>query len=181
MIHLIATLDTSVLDYLYSIRSFPATIFFIAVSEFGREIIVFLIVIVLALWYVYRKQFADVFGLIVSVFGTATTILILKYAISRPRPGFWFQAYPEGPFYSFPSAHAGLSIALYGFLIYLLLQTYPTAFRRVAIAILPLLIFLIGFSRLYLGVHYFSDVIAGYVVGVFFIWLGIQLRLRFLG
>src|SRR6185503_2660039 len=96
VLSLIIGIDQSVLDFLYSLRSYPVTLFFIAVSEFGRDVIVLGIVVMAALWLLYKRWFADLFGLIVSVGGTAATILCLKYLVARARPDFWFQAYPEG-------------------------------------------------------------------------------------
>jgi membrane-associated phospholipid phosphatase len=180
MMHFILLADTSVLHYLYSVRDLSTTLLFIDISELGRFQIVIQIVVLISLLSILWKRYADSAGLLVAVLGSGGVILFLKYVINRPRPEAWLQAYPEGPFYSFPSAHAGLAMALYGFLMYLLLQTAPTQFRRILIAILPLLIFLIGFSRLYLGVHYLSDVIVGFAIGAAFIFLGVQVRLRLL-
>jgi membrane-associated phospholipid phosphatase len=180
MMHAVLSVDLSVLRYLYSIRTMPLTYFFIDVSEFGRWQIVSGIAVLLSLFAVLHRRYADVAGIFAAVLGSGGIILFLKYTIQRPRPEWWYQAYPEGPYYSFPSAHAGLSMALYGFCIYLLLQSAPGRLRHVVIALLPLLIFLVGFSRLYLGVHYLSDVIAGFVIGVLAVIFAIQTRLRLL-
>ena len=176
MIHFLATLDMSVLHYLYSIRTMYLTYFFIDVSEFGRWQIVLGIALLISLFSILHKRYADIVGIWTSVLGSGGAILFLKYVIQRPRPEWWYQAYPEGPYFSFPSAHAGLSMALYGFCIYLLLQSASSRLRRWIIMLLPVLIFLVGFSRLYLGVHYLTDVIAGFIVGAIFVWIGIDLR-----
>lgn len=178
--HFLYSLDVGLLQYLYSIRTTPLTYFFIDVSELGRSEIVLGITVAAALFFILWKRYADIAGLFVSALGSSAVLLILKYAVHRPRPEWWYQAYSEGPNYSFPSAHAGLSMALYGFLMYLLLQSAPTQFRRFCIACLPVLILLVGLSRLFLGVHYFSDVIAGFLVGAIFVYVGIQVRLHFL-
>jgi len=178
--HAIIALDLNVLNSLYSIRSVPLTLFFMGVSMFGQWEVVVGIVMAISVAAVFHKRYADVAGLLVATLGSGGFILLLKYSIQRPRPELFYQAYIEGPYYSFPSAHAGLSLAFYGFCMYLLVQSASTQLRRFLITMLPILIFLIGLSRLYLGVHYLSDVIAGFAVGALFVWFGIQTRLRLL-
>jgi len=176
--HAFLSLDVSVLHYLYSVRTMPITFFFIDISEFGRWQIVGGIAVLLSLFFVLQRRYADIVGIFTSLVGSGAFVLTMKYLIARPRPEWWFQAYPEGAYYSFPSAHAGLAMALYGFCVYLLLNSASTRLNRIAVALLPLLIFLVGFSRLYLGVHYLSDVIAGFAVGAFFIWVAVRARLE---
>jgi membrane-associated phospholipid phosphatase len=91
----------------------------------------------------------------------------LKLFFAKPRPQLWPAQIIETTF-SFPSGHALGSLVVYGFLAYLVGNRFP----KVAVwsyAIAVVLIFSIGLSRLYLGVHWPTDVIAGYGVG--FLWL----------
>ncbi len=75
---------------------------------------------------------------------------------------------PSG--WSFSSGHAMGSFVTYGFLAYLLTRVLRANFpRRIAVAVLVVLVLLIGFSRIYLGAHYLSDVIGGYAVAA--VWL----------
>src|SRR5262249_19183800 len=72
--------------------------------------------------------------------------------------------------YSFPSGHALVSLVMYGLLGYFVLMNLHHAWSRNIVVLVPILIvLLIGISRMFLGVHYFSDVAAGYVAGT--IWL----------
>ena len=88
----------------------------------------------------------------------------LKDLIERPRPDA-LHLTEEGSL-SFPSGHAMSSIAFYGFMIYLVWRLISTPWIRWVLTILlTFLILLIGFSRVYLGVHYPSDILAGYAAG----------------
>jgi membrane-associated phospholipid phosphatase len=180
MIPFISALDANAVAYLYDLRSMPVVDFFIAVSELGRWEIVFKIAAVACLCLLLLKRYADILGLMTAVAGSTITVLALKYFINRPRPDFIYQAYIESSNLAFPSAHAALSMALYGYFMYLLLQSGSNRIKRAIIGFLPVVILFVGFSRLYLGVHYPSDVLAGFAVGFAFIYLGIQIRLRLL-
>ncbi len=107
--------------------------------------------------------------------GSLVIMFLLKWWFSRPRPVSPLLGPALG--YSFPSGHATSSVTFFGLLIYFLWnkRTLAPAVRYVLILLLVLLILLIGISRVYLRVHYASDVLAGYCVGV--IWLVISIRL----
>jgi membrane-associated phospholipid phosphatase len=91
----------------------------------------------------------------------------LKLFFSKPRPQLWKLLISEKSF-SFPSGHALGSMVLYGFIAYILATHYPK-FSQIVYVLAVILIAAIGISRLYLGVHWPTDVIAGYGVG--FLWL----------
>lgn len=96
-----------------------------------------------------------------------STILnqILKHIFQRPRPTEYRIIDESG--YSFPSGHSMVSMAFYGFLIYLIYKNVKNTYLKWGlITLLSVLIALIGLSRIYLGVHYTSDVIAGFLVSV---------------
>lgn len=90
---------------------------------------------------------------------------ILKHIVQRSRPTEHRIIDESG--YSFPSGHSMVSAAFYGFLIYLIYKNVKNKYLKWGlIALLSLLIFLIGTSRIYLGVHYTSDVLAGFLVAI---------------
>jgi undecaprenyl-diphosphatase len=98
----------------------------------------------------------------------------LKHFFGRPRPDVPLLFKADG--LSFPSGHALFSITFYGLLVYLLYHALKNrGVRWTVITLLVILMLIIGFSRVYLRVHYASDVIAGFCVGfmwlVFAIWL----------
>ena len=72
--------------------------------------------------------------------------------------------------YSFPSGHAEVSMAYYGFLIYLIYTKFKSKkYKYLLISLLTCIILFIGISRIYLGVHYLSDVLAGYLVSIIYL------------
>ena len=90
---------------------------------------------------------------------------ILKHIIQRPRPTE-FRIIDESG-YSFPSGHSMVSTAFYGFLIYLIYKNVKNKYLKFGlITVLSLLIIMIGISRIYLGVHYTSDVLAGFLISI---------------
>ncbi len=104
--------------------------------------------------------------------GGVTMMFLLKFIFSRPRPLIPLLEPAKG--FSFPSGHAMMSFSFYGLLIYMVYENVKNLYLRwTLIAVLLILIFLIGFSRVYLRVHYASDVIAGFAAG--FIWIVLSL------
>ena len=92
----------------------------------------------------------------------------LKHLFGRPRPDLPLIFKADG--LSFPSGHALFSVTFYGLLIYIIYQTAMNKIVKAALIVfLVVLVIVIGFTRVYLRVHYASDVIAGFCVG--FMWL----------
>lgn len=95
-------------------------------------------------------------------------MFLLKYTFHRKRPPIPLLEEAKG--LSFPSGHALMSVTFYGLLVYIVFKTVKNKdVKWTLIVFLILLILFIGFSRIYLRVHYASDVIAGYCIG--FLWL----------
>lgn len=102
--------------------------------------------------------------------GASVLVTLLKLHFRRVRPDLpW--AFVHEPSYSFPSGHSVLAVVVYGSLIFLGMRHLRRDWERVAVCVVAgALILGIGVSRIYLGVHYPSDVAAGYFVGA--VWLG---------
>ncbi|PSN10214.1 phosphatase PAP2 family protein [filamentous cyanobacterium CCP5] len=123
------------------------------------------------LWWRWRRRIALIFAL--NCIGGAVLSTGMKLIFGKDRPALWPQLISETT-YSFPSGHALGSMVLYGFLAYLLVQRFPQQ-RPWIYGVSGLLIAGIGFSRLYLGVHWPTDVLAGYSIG--FLWVSISIGL----
>lgn len=96
---------------------------------------------------------------------------ILKYAVQRPRP--------ENPIiketgFSFPSGHSMVSLTFYGLLIYLIIKS-NMKYKKLYITVLLIIIPLIGISRIYLGVHYPTDVLGGFLISTSYLIILIEI------
>jgi membrane protein DedA with SNARE-associated domain/membrane-associated phospholipid phosphatase len=117
-----------------------------------------------------RRDWIVLTGWFAAFAGSSTLVAILKNLIRRPRP-FGASAFLSGDSLSFPSGHVLGSFVGYGMLAYVIGSFWASSRRTRTVLTLGagLLVILIGVSRLYLGVHYFSDVIGGYAAGI--LWL----------
>jgi membrane-associated phospholipid phosphatase len=141
----------------------PLVDFFDVVTYAGNGVVLGIVVGAVALLFWRHGRRADALFLGAAFAGAALINGLLKLAFHRPRPEL---AFVHLETYSFPSGHAAVATATFGALAYLLCLR-PNA-RRVALALgATALIALVGFSRLYLGAHYLSDVLAGTCFGLF--------------
>ncbi len=102
----------------------------------------------------------------------------LKFILHRPRPTDFRIIEESG--YSFPSGHSMASMAFYGFLIYLIYKKINNKYLKWGlICFLSILILFIGISRIYLGVHYTSDVLAGFLISIAYLILFISVVNKF--
>lgn len=120
--------------------------------------------IVLYLWFKKRDKWGISF-LLISQIGGGLIIVFLKQYYKINRPSIKEQIEATG--YSFPSGHAMGSLILYGFIVYLILKSKLSKTKKMIYSsVLILLIILIAASRVYLGVHFPSDIIAGLAGGL---------------
>jgi undecaprenyl-diphosphatase len=120
----------------------------------------------LLVWLPDSRRWPNVVGLLLASGGAGILNETLKLAYQRPRPDFVpTLLHPGG--YSFPSGHAMIGLACYGALLFIFWPRLRSRAARVALALgIGLLGLLLGLSRLYWGVHYPTDVLAGYLAGV---------------
>lgn len=173
MISFISSLDASIGQELYAAQTPFGVRAFSLITELGSVALAIaaLVIACLLLWKKGRIEYA--IGFAVSVLGAMAASEILKRLVERARPPEEWRAVVETGF-SFPSNHAAIAAALYGFLAYLAWKLAPEKLRGALVALSMLLILLIGFSRLYLGVHYASDILGGLILGALFVALGIE-------
>lgn len=159
--------DTRFLLWLHQFINPSLNNVMLTITSLGNPSFVVVVVTVslAILWWRRYRQEAKIFA--IACLGAIILNTGLKLLFSKPRPELWDRLITEKSF-SFPSGHALGSLVLYGFLAYLLATHYPH-FSRFIYGIAVVAIAAIGISRLYLGVHWPTDVIAGYGVG--FLWL----------
>ena len=148
-----------------------ATSFFGNVTYAGDTLFLTIAVVAVTVFlFLIRSKFA--LPLFLSSLGSSLTVMALKTFFAEPRPDLLALVGVDTT--SFPSGHAAGSIVFYGFCIYVVWKTKNLERFRVLITIaLAALILAVGFSRLYLGVHYPTDIVAGYFVGLMWVWFGI--------
>ena len=159
--------DTSWLLWLHQFASPSLDTVMLTITRLGNPIVVVIIVVVSLgiLWWRGKQQEAKIFA--IACLGAFILNTGLKLVFGKIRPQLWHHIIREtSP--SFPSGHALGSLVLYGLLAYLLTTKYPKA-AKIIYGFAVFLIAAIGVSRLYLGVHWPTDIFAGYGVG--FLWL----------
>lgn len=161
----VTNLDKSVLDIVLVERGDTRSNFFLLFTYFGNwEIIASLSAVILTTMFLARKIRAMWFLIAVLVVGQASSLLF-KFMLARSRPDT-SHALIEQSGYSFPSGHALGAFFFYGALTYFIYSlTQSRLVRSLAVFFGAATIGLIGISRLYLGVHWLSDVIAGWIMG----------------
>jgi undecaprenyl-diphosphatase len=144
-----------------------------AISLLGYNVLIVELAVALAVFAWLRWRRAALW-LAVAMAGSLVLDLTLKYVYHRTRPTAYFGTAPHS--YSFPSGHALCSFCFYGVLAGLLsARTKPLAWRLLIWFAAAALVIAIGLSRIYLGVHYPSDVVAGYLAAT--VWVGTVLVL----
>jgi undecaprenyl-diphosphatase len=169
----ITVLDAELASWLH-LRAFaPFTRFMLAVSSLHGIAGVSALTAVFALYLLWRRERYWLLALLLAVPGGMLLNVLMKYAFRRERPRF------DDPLvtlatYSFPSGHTLAATVLYGALAaYLLVRVSSTAARCVVLGTALLLVTLVAFSRMYLGAHFLSDVLAAIAEGV--AWLSLCL------
>ena len=158
----ITTFDDNIYNLLYSLRSSSMDLIMKTITQFGNTIPVIIITLVLMITLTSRKE---VFLIGSNTILTVGSNQILKHIICRPRPNHLRLIVENG--YSFPSGHAMISICLYGLLIYLVNKKIKNKLLKIILTILLIILILgIGISRIYVGVHYPSDVLGGYLLSL---------------
>jgi undecaprenyl-diphosphatase len=161
-----ASFDAAGREALHGIASPPLTRLMVAASEGGGPLSLSLIAVALAIWAWRGGRARRAAMLALTLCGAGVLDTVLKAAMARPRPAP-LHDYPLPSSASFPSGHALYSCAWFGAVALLLQLTVRTRRMRIALWCLAVgCVALVGASRVYLGVHHPSDVLAGYGVGV---------------
>ena len=132
------------------------------ITNFGGAII---LIILAPMLFIFIKNKKIGISVILNLVIITVLNQLLKRIVQRPRPTEFRIVEESG--YSFPSGHSMVSMAFYGYLIYLIYKYVKNKYLKwISIILLSILICSIGISRIYLGVHYTSDVLAGFMISI---------------
>ena len=159
--------DTSILLYLRSLHDPLRDRVMLAFTFFGEPNLLLALSVSLGIILWVRKHRSEATTIAVTGAGALGLNILLKQLFARARPQLWERTV-DVRFYSFPSGHAMISMVIYGLLGYLLGSRFPKQ-RWWIYSLTVILVAIIGLSRLYLGVHWPTDIIAGYTAGL--VWL----------
>lgn len=155
-------LDTIIYNFVNSFSSTATTTFFKIITQFAGG---YILVGICILTFLFIKKKSYFYLIFINFVNTIIFNQVLKHVFLRKRPiGI---AIVEETGYSFPSGHSMAAMSFYGLLIYVVFKSKMSNRKKLfLIIILSMLILLIGISRIYLGVHYASDVIGGFCLSL---------------
>lgn len=165
----LVTADQSIYRFLQDLRTAPGDAMMVAFTELGDTVVVVGITAAVLLYLVWMRAWRTAGYWLAAVGGASALNTVIKLALHRTRPGEMF--YTGASAFSFPSGHSTTNMAMYGFLGFLVARELrPTLRPAVGFAAITMVL-LIATSRLYLGAHWFSDVVAGLAFGT--LWLAV--------
>jgi undecaprenyl-diphosphatase len=162
----IVVFDTNIQNIIFSLRSDFWNSFFFFITKFGDWSVILILFICFSVWLFIIKKYKLILPFLIAVIGSAVVTSIIKFLVDRQRPSFDNALYLE-TLPSFPSAHSTLTLVLFGFITCVVWRLNLNLISKIILSfVFVALIFLVGFSRIYLGVHFASDVIGGYLTGL---------------
>lgn len=171
-------IDKTIINILSYLRNDFFTAINKIVTLLGDKKFILVLVVVLAGYLFYKKYRRTALVVCLNLFNIVILNKGIKYLVRRERPAFKLV---EEDGYSFPSGHAMLTIGVYGLLIYLIHRSkLDSKIKKLLTILLTVIIIFVGYTRMYLGVHYPSDVIAGYLItGIYLIFFITLLENKF--
>lgn len=172
--------DTAIYHALQDLRTVPGDAVMLAITELGDTSVVVAMTSAVFLWLIWRRAWRTAAFWLAAIAGASALNTAIKVTLHRARPGELF--YTGWSAFSFPSGHSTVNLVLYGFLAFLICRELRPAWRpAIAFAAISFAL-LIAFSRVYLGAHWFSDVVGGlafgtaWLAGLGFFYLRKQVR-----
>ena len=158
-------LDNYLFHFLQNLRTPGADKVMTFVSLFGKQLLLAIVLSAGSLWLFWKGNRKAAIHWLVAYVCTVIMTYALKYSTSVERP----VDIDDG--FSFPSAHVSTSLAVFGFLALLIARELPFKHRWLPYTVAGIPVVAIAFSRLYLGMHWFSDVLGGASVGLLWVTL----------
>ncbi|MCQ2547763.1 MAG: phosphatase PAP2 family protein [Clostridia bacterium] len=153
-------------EWINSIRSPGLDAFFTNITELAS--VKLMIALILVLLLIPKTRFKIGVPLAIGELTNLGIYILTKNIMQRPRPDAsnYLIDWKDVMDYSFPSGHSATSIFVYLLLAYILFKTFDKVWAKIGALILAILPVLVAFSRLYIGVHWFSDILCGIVLGL---------------
>jgi undecaprenyl-diphosphatase len=169
-------IDTKVYSFIINnIMNDGLTLILKAITELGGVAFTVLAGVLIFMFCKKNRWFITI-----DLVGVTLVNQVIKHIIRRPRPNVLRLVEESG--YSFPSGHSMVSMAFYGIIIYLVYKNVSNKYLKwILIILLSLLILSIGFSRIYVGVHYFTDVAGGFLLGLAYLIIYINIYNKRIG
>lgn len=164
----IGSIDLFVFQYLQDIRSPLTDQIMIMMTGLGERYLLESILALTVFLLILKKQWRASIYLLSVYVGTMTISFLLKFILEIPRPVSIYEGISN---YAFPSAHTSLSTAVYGFIALLISKEIHYKYHWIPYSLAAILISLTGFSRVYLGAHWLSDVIGGLVLALIWVFI----------
>jgi undecaprenyl-diphosphatase len=165
----LAVLDVTWRDWVIAHRDDAFTRVMVGASNAGSTPSLIVVTLAAAAWLMWRGRRGDSLLVAGGAMGAFALGPLLKIAVERPRPDVAERVVLVNS-WSYPSGHSLNSLSVIGLLTVLAVLERPGRVRRVLLTVLGLvLVLVVGFSRVYLGVHWPSDVLGGWLIGV--VWL----------
>jgi len=159
-----ANVNSTINHFFRSLRSPGGDQAMTLITMLADPVIYGTLLISCGLWLGLKKNYQALFHLLFVVGLAASIVILLKHGIGSIRPNNDLLNNVNSG--SFPSAHTTMAVTIYGFIAVLIANGVKSSLRSIPYVISILLIILIAFSRLYLGVHWFSDVLGGVLIGI---------------
>nr|WP_319494163.1 VTT domain-containing protein [uncultured Desulfobacter sp.] len=159
----LVVVDQAVYHFFQSLRTVWGDRIFVAITELGDAVVNISLACTVLILLLVRRCYRTAGFWVLTALGGVIGVQLLKWIIHLPRP---VEIYHGASAYGFPSGHTTMSVILYSFLAILLAGKLSGICRLVLFSGALFISFVIGFSRLYLGAHWLSDVLAGYFIGI---------------
>lgn len=170
-------IDTNIYNFIIKIKRDELTRIIKAITNLGDTLIIITIIILSFLLFknkIYPKLITA------NIVGVVLLNQTLKHLVMRQRPDQLWHLVEETGF-SFPSGHSMAAFGFYGYFIYLInISKLNKKIKVILTSILSIIILLIGLSRVYLGVHYISDVVAGFIMSFIYILIFTTITKKYL-
>jgi len=162
MFDYILSIDSNITLWFYGLRSDAGVSIFRYITHIGSTEVIVLLALIFISYLLYQGRYRSAGVFFAGLVANTLIIFLLKILVHRPRQAFSIMIESD---YSFPSGHTAAAIFFFGFMLYYVSKNISKESLRITVRIFCLLfITLIPVSRLYLGAHYLTDVLASIII-----------------